>query len=438
MKTIGETVAIRLLIIAVVASMALIPLMLYGCGPEWARWDATQAVLFFRDGEVDEALYQLRDAVRKSPRDPVLKLTLAERLIEIGQSGEALELANEVLGVYPENANAIAIKSSAQQHQGNFSAALETQLEYDESLNASSRGSIRLNELAYYRALASEEVHLAKRDIETAVATTNRYTNWTGSGALTYPAKATILASLVARCCGMEQDALWTVSQQIETLRKQIVEARNELAAEVYKDTLDAFPVRRDGGLLNFRQQLRFYETNAAALLSCRALIYQDLGDQVRCIEDRQEVTHLGFDSSKIVANFPSEKSALMSLGTAGAYLDTRGFISGMLPWVDTETFMELTQEQHNFVSSYANAIRDLNIAILCVETDRKSFDFSLRNSIDFMAEKKESQQRLNRQAAVLLYHRQIIHERAGKLAKAKADAERIDELGFESGVNLF
>jgi tetratricopeptide (TPR) repeat protein len=438
MKTIGETIAARMLIITFVASIAMIPLILYGCGPEWARWDATQAVLFFRDGEVDEALYQLRDAVRKSPRDPVLKLTLAERLIEIGQSSEALALANEVLDVYPENANGIAVKSSAQQHQGNFGAALETQLAYDESLNASSRGSIRLNELAYYRALASTEIHLAKRDIETAVATTNRYNNWTGSSKLTYPVKATIQASLVARCCGMQREALWTVSQQIDTLQKQIVEARNELTAKIYQDTQDAFPIRRNVGRLNRRENLRFYETNAASLLSCRALIHQDLGDDLSCIADRQEVARLGFDSSEIAAQFPSEKSSLMSLEAAGAYLDTRGFISGMLPWVDAETLLGISLDQHNFVSSYANAIRDLDVAILCVETDRKSFDVSLRNSIDFMAEKDESQQRLNRQTAVLLYHRQVIHERAGYLTRAKADAERIHELGFEPGVDLF
>jgi UDP-glucose 6-dehydrogenase len=109
-----------------------------------------------------------------------------------------------------------------------------------------------------------------------------------------------------------------------------------------------------------------------------------------------------------------------------------------MLPWVDAETLLGISLDQHNFVSSYANAIRDLDVAILCVETDRKSFDVSLRNSIDFMAEKDESQQRLNRQTAVLLYHRQVIHERAGYLTRAKADAERIHELGFEPGVDLF
>jgi len=80
MKTIGETLIARLLIVSAVASIAMIPLMLYGCGPEWARWDATQANSFFRKGEIDDALYQLRDAIRKSPRDPVLKLTLAERV----------------------------------------------------------------------------------------------------------------------------------------------------------------------------------------------------------------------------------------------------------------------------------------------------------------------------------------------------------------------
>ena len=197
MKTVRETTITRLLIVSAVASIALVPMIFYGCGPEWARWDATQANSYFLQGETSDALYQLRDAIQKSPRDPVLRLTLAERLIDIKKPEEALELTNEVLEVYPDNANAYRIKSLSQQHQGDFQGALRTQLEYDE-LHATRRSFSNLNQIAYLRALANEDLHLAKRDIETVVATASQFLNWNDSEYLTYPVKATVVACLLS------------------------------------------------------------------------------------------------------------------------------------------------------------------------------------------------------------------------------------------------
>ena len=107
----SENGIVRWLVVLLVASVAVLPMISYGCSPEWARWDATQANAFFRIGETEDALYQLRDAIKKSPRDPVLKTTLAGRLIELEQAAEALELTDEVLEVYPDNAQAMQILS---------------------------------------------------------------------------------------------------------------------------------------------------------------------------------------------------------------------------------------------------------------------------------------------------------------------------------------
>jgi len=303
-------------------------------------------------------------------------------------------------------------------------------------LDASQRGG---NNLAYHRALAGKDLHLAKRDIENVIFTMNRYTNWKGSRELTFPVKATILASLVGRCCDMNRESLWTISQQVDALQKKIVDAQHELTRTIYEKEQYAFPVRQNDEILIRRQELRLYETNVASLLSCRALIHQDLGDLVSCQEDRLEVVELGFDSSEIVTQFPAEKYAIKLLDSAGAYLDTRGFIGGLLPWVDEESLVDAESKQRNFVSHHKSTVRDMNVAILCYETNRKSFRSSLRNSIEELAlNNPESQKSLKRQEAVLLYHRQIIHERAGNLELAEADAEKIRSLGFEPGIGLF
>ena len=120
MKMQTEKATTRYAVIGFILSIAMLPMAFYGCGPEWARWDAAQAVHYFNIGEVDDALYQLRDAIRKSPRDPVLKLTLASRLLEIEQPEEALDLADKVVTLYPDAYLAVEIKSRALQSLGEF------------------------------------------------------------------------------------------------------------------------------------------------------------------------------------------------------------------------------------------------------------------------------------------------------------------------------
>ena len=427
---------IRGIVILAVASIAVLPLTFYGCGPEWARWDATQANMYFRRGETDEALYQLRDAIRKSPRDPVLKLTLAERLIEIDKTDEALELANQVLEVFPDNAMAAQIISEAFRHQGDFKAALDANIEFVGNVNAYRRNSTGLNLLAYYRALAKTDLHLAKEDIESAVAI-SRSIGWTGDDELNLDVRATVLAAMVSRCCESEEEAIATISPQIEVLRTLIQKARAQLTDHVYELAKESFPVRQTTDSLDRQQLLNTYERRAAALLSCRALLHQDLGDLNQCNSDRREVVKLGFDSSEILNALPDERYALTLIGPAGAFLDTRGFICSLLPW--RENLNPVSSEKQHHYSSYENALRDLNIAILRSEIGRKSLNYPVGNAVELGENNRQlAQKNRKRTSAVLLYHRQTLHQRAGKEDLALLDEERIRELGLEPGPTLY
>jgi len=429
-----ENGLIRFLVISLVASVALLPMIMYGCSPEWARWDATQAHAFFKQGETDDALYQLRDAIKKSPRDPVLKTTLAQRLIEIDQADEAIKLTDEVLEVYPDNANAMQIKSFAQKSLGDFEASLATELEIDKHLYSYSRNTSSLNRLAYARALAGKDLHLAKEDIEDAIKIWNRLLTWPGDKGLRLRVKATVLGAMAARYCDGQQEAIDALTYQIDFYRELIEESRSKLTSRVYSSTGDSFPIRQNVGMLNRRQQLRFYETQSGALLSCRALLYQDSGQSELCRNDRREASQLGFDSERFLANVPDDKIALEQIGNPSAILDTRGFICSLLPW--HEKLEEVSKEQQLFLSCYDNAIRDLNVAVFCSEINLKSIDSPLKHTLvpfDADQERKE----LAHQSAVLLFHRQKLQERRGRHDLAKQDAEKIRSLGFESSESL-
>lgn len=416
---------LRLFVIAAVASIAIAPLTFYGCGPEWARWDATQANMYFRRGETEDALYQLRDAIRKSPRDPSLKLNLAKRLIEIDQPEEALDLANQVLEVFPDNANAVSIISSAYQHLGDFKSALQ----------ASRRIIAGGNELAYYRALAKTDLPLAKEDIESVIESQNRYISWQGDEELSLGVKATAMASMVARCCDLREEAIATISQQVGVLRSQVQESQLELNEHIYGLTQDSFPVRQDSATLRLQKNLNRHERRLAVLLSCRALLHQDLGNMSNCSNDRLDVAELGFDSSEILKALPDERLSLAVLGAPTAFLDTQGFIYSLLPWDETLASSDLKK----FFSSYGEAVRDLNIAILCNEVSRKSLDCPLGNSMELIQQNKAAAMKAaTRQSAVLLYHRLQLHQRGGKEELALRDEKRIRELGFEPGPSLY
>ena len=438
MSNASESSLVRFLVIALVASFAVVPMTFYGCSPEWARWDASQANAFFKEGETYEALYQLRDAIGKSPRDPVLKLTLAGRLIDMDQADEALQLAIDVLEVYPDNIRAMEIKSRSEQLLGDFEAALETQVEIDENLHVSLRKFHSLNMLAYARALANKDLNLAKDDIETAVLSLNRITSWEGDcdTPLRLEVKGAILAALVSRRCDARQEPLAIMTDQIGPLRETAAELRNDLAGAVYKEAGKMFPVRQDGPIKSRRQELRFFETQLACLLSCRALLYQDLGETEKCQGDRVEVRSLGYDSSKIVAEFPDDRSALMRIDSISAILDTRGFICSLLPW--REELEGLDRRQYSYLSSYSDALGDLNVSIACNRASRKSFGCSLRNSFELSFDRDRELAQLKRNEAVLLYHRMKLHQRQGAQELAEQDAQSIRDLDEDPDSALY
>ena len=282
----NESVLFRSMVIILVASFAVLPLVFFGGSPEWARWDASQANAYFKQGRTEDAIYQLRDAIRKSPRDPVLKLTLAERLIELEKADEALVLTDEVLDDYSDNINAMQIKSRSQQRLGDFEAALETEIEIDDYLHAYLRDSQRLNALAYARALAKKDLHLAKEEIETAVASLNRAVAWSSErgSPLRLQVKAIILAALVSRSCDSRDEPLKVLSNEIDFYRERTSEVRKVLTNVLYEETGSAFPVRQDKQIRNDRLELRFFEAQLANLLSCRALLWQDLEQTERCL----------------------------------------------------------------------------------------------------------------------------------------------------------
>ena len=90
-------------------------------------------------------------------------------------------------------------------------------------------------------------------------------------------------------------------------------------------------------------------------------------------------------------------------------------------------------------MSSYEEALADLDSAILASEFMEFSLNSSLYNTPDFSAQQITRRKKMaTRMTAVLIYHRMEVHRRAGKKKAADQDQLSIEKLGFEADGNLF
>ena len=113
MEQTQDNLLTRILLVSGFCAVLLIPLMAYGCGPEWARWDAAQAVMADEQGDVEGAIEQLTAAVEKSPRDPSLRLSLAEKLVESNKPFKAERVCDEILKRFLDDDRALTLKANS-------------------------------------------------------------------------------------------------------------------------------------------------------------------------------------------------------------------------------------------------------------------------------------------------------------------------------------
>ena len=325
----------RRLVIAGFSSLLLLPLVMYGCGPEWARWDAAQAVIAYDRGDMDQAIFQLTTAVQRSPRDPSLKISLAKKLIESGRGDEAEVLCDEILARFPDNDPALITKANSQQAQGNFRLALDTfNLRARQRNWTISRRPDKLNERAYFRALAGVQLDDAKQDIDVACAIVSQSSFGSLPWTLRLFQRSLAASGIVAMEIGMTQQAVPHLSDAIDILRRVLHESNIELNREIIELTVGEYPPNHEkaNSQNEFRDLIRNSEQTLATLLTVRALAYQQLGSDDLCDQDRAEVRDLALDCDEIAAAFPENSECIGTIQVSSAFLDTRGYIIGLMP----------------------------------------------------------------------------------------------------------
>lgn len=422
--------------------MLLLPLMFYGCGPEWARWDAAQAVIAYDRGDMDQAIFQLTTAVERSPRDPGLKISLARKLIESGRGAEAEALCDEILARYPDNDPALITKVNSQQAQGNFREALDTFNLRARQRNWTIGGDAqKLNERAYFRALAGVQLVDAKQDIDAATAIASRFSFGNLPWRLGLYQRSLAASGIVATKIGMARPAIEHLSDSIDSLRRMLHSSKSELNKAIVNLTAEQFPPSQDqaDSQIEFRSAIRISEQTLATLLTVRALAYQKIGENDLRDQDRAEVREMSLDCDEIAAALPDDSECIGTIQISAAFLDTRGFIIGQMPAGSSLESIEFDGKQIAISNDFGDALRDLDQSVFAFEVFEKSLASEIHNHAEgFVQDPVAEQKSIGKQKAVLLYHRLVVREKSGDHQAAEQDAAAIRALDCEPGPHLF
>lgn len=430
----------RIVLVLGFCAILLIPLLAYGCGPEWARWDAAQAVIAYEQGDVEGAIEQLTAAVQKSPRDPSLRLSLAQKLIESSQPFRAERVCDEILSRFPDDDHALILKATSQQAQGNFEKGLET---FNQQAKARSwlisDSYNKLNQRAYFRALAGVELENAKVDIDAAINKITQSPLGNLDHSVSMLSRSLVASALIGRRVGLTEIAIEQMTPMIDRLRVAVDKTKKNLNRAVIDQSLIEFPPadKFSKSSNDLRAAIRVIEKTAAMLLTTRALCYQDLQKIDLSNQDRAEVRSLALDADGIIADLPAESECIGELLDSYMLLDTRGYIVSLLPGGETKK-SKYIQRQVEITETPTDALIDLNQAIFAYQVFARSLSSDVHNHMESLIDPKTMKLRVPEVKAVLFYHRMLILEKMGDQAAADLDRAKIRQLGFEPGPHLF
>jgi hypothetical protein len=380
--------------------------------------------LLYDAGQVDASFALLEQAVSQSPRDLWLKLELAAKYMQHGRAIESSKLIDEVLKWSTDPLPALRAQAECQMYLRRPDLALESTKTASNHLNTDElRSPNRLNELAYYRALASLELEKAEADIDDAVQELERRLWWSDKAAMPLRDQTLIASAMVFRQVQMDQETIPMLDDRIQALQHSLADLRQNASRRVYQEMLRSFPLDQKAEEQVRRRQIEVQANKQflAIFLSVRALLHQDLGDFELCNKDRLAVWQLDLDADTIVQQLPDDWLLLTNQIYVGCqFLDTRAMVKQQLARNPLE------------------AINDLNVAVWAMNVLRKTEDGPLRNTLMDEGANRFQRAQVNRVEAVLRKHRADLLRQLGLMLQAESDLREIESLGFDREEVLF
>ena len=390
------------------------------------RWEAAQAMLQHEEGDQKAALKSLQRLAPMLPDDDYVQTKLVNWLAENGQADEAIQHCNQQLMRDPDSREWLNMKLEAECDAGDFKAAWQTfQQLRDSGTQHVARSPGELNDQAYFRALAEDDLATAAKEIQLAVSTTTRHSG-VADFQVPLPTQALVAAGLIARHKESQEIVLPQLSRRIEVSRRALDDREDLLVDSLAKLTENSFPLneRQEASLNEIREKIELRRRELAFLLVCRALICENLDQPDRCDRDRVQVVDLGFEP-QLVADMLPEHSVCQPLAMrAVTYLDTRALVLTKMPWTDPNELID-------GISTGRDAITDLNIAVAVSEV----IDCLMNSATEFS---EKEQAGFRKVFAAVLHHRVMANRKAGDTESVALDRTRIESLGFDADGSLY
>lgn len=414
----------QFLVLALFGCLVLIPLMYYGFSGERARWKLARARLLYNDGQTSGAIDKLEEALALTPQDDELQLELARMWMRHGQAERALQLIDESLERHGESMAATELKANCLVYLGRTDEALATaKATIDEASPGQTESPLRLNYLAYFRALAGNELVAARRDIDRAVDRTAREMWWLDGLPMYLEDQTLVATAMVARHIDRPEIVLPILDRRIGFFEDLAGHADRRLNAVVYRSLIAEFPLVESQADRIRREVIAFQaeKRQLAILLSVRALINQDLDQMKLCDRDRGRVQQLGWEAEELIGQLPDDWQLLYFLYNGSQLLDTRAVVK----------FRTSPQQ-------WRSSLDDLDTAVMALEVLNLSLADSIQNTVRNESGDIYDGADLPRQLAAILKHRANLWQAMGDQAQAQTDRERIQELGFDLDEVLF
>ena len=413
----------RFLVPLLFFGLALIPVLYYGYHSELARWRAARGELAYDQGDYQSGIQLLEESVDLAPHDNGLQLQLASKLMEHGRADEALEIIENVITKSVDPQPAMRLKANCLLYLERAEDALITlknisdylmPVDFDEPT--------RLNELAYFRALAKKELVAANENINDAIEIFEKQIWFLDKAAMPLVEQTLAATTLVARQTQSSDLISGLLDRQIESSFERLRKLRNHNNDAIYTMMGGRLTLSEEvEGNIWFRQFVDFsQQQNLSVLLSVRALVYQDLGKTEMSDRDRLKVELLDHHADDVVERLPDDWTLMTIMLNGAMFLDTRAMVT------------------HARIAGHRDALGDLDVSVAALQVLRKTAGGTLQNTIRDERGEYFNESELKRHEATMRSHRAQVLISRGNIEKAEEDLLMIEKLGFERDELLF
>lgn len=413
----------RFLVPLMFFGLVLIPVLYYGYYSELARWKAARGELIYKQGDATTGIQFLEESVELAPHDNGLQLQLASKLMEHGRAEQALEIIEAVIGKSVDPQPALRLKANCLLYLDRPEEALITlknisdylmPVDFDEP--------IRLNELAYFRALAKKELEIAEENIRDAISIFEKQIWLLDKEAMPLIDQTLVATTLIARQVQRYDLVEVLLKRQIEVNFERLRQLRNQNNDTIY--TLMGGRLSLSESVESniwYRQLLDFSQQQSlSVLLAVRALVFQDLGQTEMSDQDRLRVELLDHHADEILELIPDDWTLMTIMLNGAMFLDTRAMVN------------------HARIAGHPDALLDLDVSIAALQVLRQTNDGRLQNTIRDERGEFFARNELNRHEATIRSHRAQVLFSRGENEKAEQDWLMMEKLGFDRDERLF